>query len=70
MKPAPSGLVKEADHRTHDPALHLSANKLDVYGYERLAYTEKPMPASATPPISKRASAFLKAMRYWVLSRF
>jgi hypothetical protein len=69
MNSAPPGLPTEADQRLQDHALHLSAAKLNVYDCERLAYTERPSPPAPSPPVSKRMSAWLKAMYHWVLTR-
>lgn len=67
MKPAQPG---DDDDHCCDTALNLSAAKLDVYRYERLAYTEPPRKSSVSRPIFKRVFAALRAMCKWVLSRF
>jgi hypothetical protein len=63
------GPSKNGNDHCYDSALNRSASKLDVYNYERLAYTEPPVRNSVSRPIPKRASAMLKVMYHWVLSR-
>lgn len=66
---ANSGPTKDGDDHCYDSALRLSASKLDVYRYERLANTEPPVRNTVSQPIPKWFSPVLKAMYHWVLSR-
>ena len=69
MNPAQSGPTDDDDHCC-DTTLNLSAAKLDVYKYERLAYTESPMKNSASRPLPRRMPALLKAICNWFRVRF
>ena len=67
MNSAQPGLPDNEAHQ-YDWALNSSASKLQVYRYERLAYTEPPVRASGSRSIRRRASAVLGALYHWVLS--
>jgi hypothetical protein len=58
------------DDQCCDSDLNFCVAKLEVYRHERLANTEPPQKHSASRPISRRASAVLKAMAAWALAHF
>jgi hypothetical protein len=50
-------------------ALHRGLRKLDVYKWERLAFTDAASNGAPHPPKPSRRQRWLEAVRCWVLSR-
>lgn len=66
MNSSQPGPPEDDDHQ-YDATLNVSASKLEVYRYERLAYTEPPVRACASRSFCKRVSAALKSVYHWLL---